>query len=69
MDPIKIIEKVIFEKGLKKQAVAERIGITPQQFSDMLNKRRIIKHTDIIPICDALDITPNELYDIDNQSV
>ncbi len=64
MDPIEIIKRVIFEKGLKKQAVAERMGITPQQFSDMLNKRRTIKYTDIVPICDALGITPNDLYGV-----
>ena len=61
MNPIKVIEMVIVEKGLKKQAVAQKIGMTPQQFSDLLNGRRIMKVTDVIPICEALDISPNEL--------
>lgn len=68
MKPIEIIENIIYKKGLKKSAVANRMGITPQQFSDMLNGRRTLKATDVIPICKALDITPNELYGIDNQS-
>ena len=62
MNPIKVIEKVIFEKGLKKQVVAEQIGLTPQQFSDLLNDRRQLKSSDILPICKALGISPNELY-------
>lgn len=68
MKPIEIIENIIYKKGLKKSAVANRMGITPQQFSDMLNGRRTLKATDVIPICKALDITPNELYGIDNKS-
>ena len=64
MNPVDVIEKVIFEKGLKKNIVANKIGLTPQQFSDMLNGRRTIKSADIIPICEALEITPNELYGI-----
>lgn len=62
MNPITVIERVIFEKGLKKQAVAARIGLTPQQFSDLLSERRALKSSDILPICEALDISPNELY-------
>ncbi len=62
MNPIDVIERVIFEKGLKKQAVANRIGLSPQQFSELLHGRRAIKSSDILPICEALDISPNELY-------
>lgn len=62
-NPIEIIQKVIFEKGLKKQAVARQIGMTTQQFSDLINNRRTLKASDVVPICIALNITPNELYD------
>ena len=62
MNPIKVIERIIFEKELKKQVVAKRIGMTPQQFSDLLNGRRQLKQSDIIPICETLEISPNELY-------
>lgn len=62
MDPIKVIERTIFDKGLKKNAVADKLGWTPQQFSDLLARRRIIRSDDVIPLCDALDISPNELY-------
>lgn len=65
MDPvIRNIEKIMLEKGLKKKAVAQKAGLTPQQFSDMLNGRRVIKHSDIAFICDALEVTPNDIYSI-----
>ena len=63
MDIIKTINRIIAERGLKKQSVAREIGITPQQFSDMLARRRIIKVEDISALCDALDISPNELFE------
>lgn len=65
MNPIRVMERVIFEKGLKKRTVAEQIGLTPQQFSDLLNGRRRLKSTDVLPICEALDISPDELYGYD----
>ena len=62
MSAIEVIKKTIDEKRLKKCAVAEKIGLTPQQFSDMLNGRRTIKISDIPKLCVALQITPNELF-------
>lgn len=62
MDVIEIIQKTIFEKGLKKKHVAEAINLTPQQFSDLLARRRHLNQENIIPLCEALEISPNELY-------
>lgn len=62
MEPTRVIAKIIAERGLKKQTVAGQIGLTPQQFSDLLNGRRQLKQSDIIPICETLEISPNELY-------
>lgn len=62
MDPIIVIKRIIVEKDLKKQSVAQKIGLTRQQFSDLLNYRRGIKGTEVPLICNALEITPNELY-------
>lgn len=57
------IECIIAEKGIKKRNVAEKIGLTAQQFSDMLRGRRTIKAADVILLCDALEISPNELFE------
>ena len=54
--------KIIKEKGMKQCAVAERVGVTNQMFSDMLNGRRLIKPCDIVAISKALDVTPNDLF-------
>lgn len=56
------IERIIKEKGFKKNAVASRAGITDQKLSDMLAGRAVIR-AEIVPrLCDALYVEPNELY-------
>ena len=57
------IERIIAEKGIKKRNVAEKIGLTAHQFSDMLRGRRTIKAVDVILLCDVLEISPNELFE------
>ncbi|HBH71121.1 MAG TPA: XRE family transcriptional regulator [Lachnospiraceae bacterium] len=54
--------RIIAEKGLKQCAVAKMAGYTPQEFSDMLCGRRVIRANDIAAICMALEITPNDLF-------
>lgn len=56
------IEEIIKQKGLKKSAVAKKIGLTPQQFSDMLNGRRIIKAWEIPLLAKALGVQPNDFF-------
>ena len=58
----KCILRIINEKGMKQCAVAERVGVSKQMFSDMLNGRRLIKPSDIVAISKALDVTPNDLF-------
>ena len=62
MTATQIINEIITEKGLKKGSVAKKAGYTPQQFSDMLNGRRVIRYDDIPKLCESLQITPNELF-------
>lgn len=50
------IRKQLAEKGLRQKTVASRAGFTEQQFSDMLNGRKIIKASDLFRIADALGI-------------
>lgn len=54
--------RIIAERGLKKRAVAERAGFSENQFSAILNKRRVVRDIDVIAIARALDVTPNELF-------
>lgn len=59
--PANII-RIIQEQGLKQRAVAERAGYSPQQFSDMLNGRKIIKVCDTFAISEALGVDVAALY-------
>lgn len=57
------ISRLINEKGLKQVYVAEKAGFTPQELSDMLNGRRLIKACDIPKLALALDVEINEIYE------
>ena len=58
--------RIIEKKGMKHRAVAERAGFSEKQFSALLNRRKIIKDTDVIAIANALEVTPNELFGVTN---
>ena len=53
---------IIAEKGLKQGRVAQKAGFTPQEFSDMLNGRRLIKACEIPRIAEALGVSVNDVY-------
>ena len=59
---INTISKIISDTGMKKKAVAERANLTDRQFSDILHHRRKINADDVIPLCSALNISPNVLF-------
>lgn len=63
------ISKAIKEKGFKQTYVAESAGYTPQELSDMLNGRRLIKACDIPRIAKALGVEINYLFGIEKRSV
>lgn len=56
------IRDVIQEKGLKQKAVAQRLGCSEQEFSNMLNNRKAIKPEYIPVIALALGVDFNKLY-------
>ena len=58
------IARIINEKGMKQCAVAERAGYSKQQFSDMLNGRKIIKPCDAYAISETLGATMNDLFEM-----
>lgn len=57
-------KRIINDKGLKHVAVAARAGFSTQQFSALLNNRKVIKDTDVIAIANALEVTPNDLFGV-----
>lgn len=59
-------KRIIKEMGLKQNVVAQRVGLTPANFSNLLHGRKVIKDTDVAAIADALGVTPNELFGVPN---
>ncbi len=58
-----VMMSIINQKGLKQSAIARKLGISDQKFSDMLNGRRIIKACDIPGLAAVLGVDPNALFD------
>lgn len=54
--------RIIQERGLKQNRVAERAKIPPKTFSSLLCGRKVIRETDIVAIANALNVTPNDLF-------
>lgn len=55
-------KRIIECRGLKHKAIAKRAGFSIQQFSAMMNHRKVIKDVVVIAIANALDVTPNDLF-------
>lgn len=64
MDVTEMIYKVIDEKCLKQSAVARAAGYEPRTFNAILRGRKRMTSDDVVPICKALGVTPNELFGI-----
>lgn len=56
------LKTLIAMKGLKHLFVAEKAGYSPQELSDMLNGRRLIKACDIPRLAKAVGVTEDEIY-------
>lgn len=56
------VKEIINEKCLKQSAVARKAGYTDQQFSAMMNGRKVIKDTDVLRIATALSVDANALF-------
>lgn len=54
--------KIMKDKKMSQSAVARAAGLTPQQFNDLLRHRKLLREDVILPICNALDCTPNDLF-------
>lgn len=55
------ITRIVKEKGLKKNYVAERANLTPMNLTDICAGRRLATITDVVRLAQALDVTPNDL--------
>lgn len=58
----KNLSRIIKERGLKQSAVARWAGYTSQQFTDMLNGRKLIKPCDVAALANALCVNVGDLF-------
>lgn len=63
------IYEVISAKNMCQAAVARAAGYAPKKFNDMLRGRALITADDVVPICSALGVDANELFDGVSQEV
>ena len=66
------VREIIKEKGLKQTAIAEKAGFSTQEFSDMLNGRRLMRAVDIASIISALrgvGVDANYLFMVDSAEI
>ena len=54
--------RIMREKKMSQAAVARAAGLTPQQFNDLLNNRKLLREDLVLPICRALECEPNDLF-------
>ncbi len=59
------IKRIIKTNGLKQKIVAEKAGFKEKELSNMLNGRKLVSDIDILPLCIALGVTPNELFGVE----
>lgn len=52
----------IAEMGYTQKEVAKMIGITHQSFSDKINNKSHFKVSEIIKLCDVLEISDKDRY-------
>lgn len=63
-DPIAVgIKRIIRDKGLMQKTVARQSGFSEQQFSAMINDRKVIKAIDLYPISRALGVEIGDIYE------
>ena len=62
------IVAIIERKGLKKKAVAEKAGISAQDFSQILGGRRLMKISEVIAFAEALGVELNDIMQPENKA-
>lgn len=68
-DLIENIKKIIKIKGMKQGVVAERAGFTPQEFSNILNGRKLLRAEYLLSVANGLGVEVNDLYCVDKKEV
>lgn len=63
-----VVADIIKTRGFKQGAIATMAGLTEQQLSDIVNKRRKMDANEMFSLCRAMNIMPNILFKADKDS-
>lgn len=55
------IRKIICSNGQKQKYIAEKMQINERKMSDILNGRKVLDAEIILSLCNALEVSPNQL--------
>lgn len=62
------LKNVIKDKGLKQVSIALKIGVTPNKLSQIVNLERKLDANEMFAICEAIGMTPGELYEYNSNN-
>lgn len=63
MDVRECLRPAIDKKGYKYRHVANEVGLTDQQLSDIMNRRRRLEANEFVKICEVIGTSPNEVLE------
>lgn len=55
------ITRIIKDRAHKQSAIAQRAGLTPDQFCAALKHRRKLDANEFLAVCEALNMTPEDV--------
>lgn len=55
------IARIIRDRSHKQAAIAQRAGLTPDQFCAALKHRRKLDANEFLAVCEALNMTPEDV--------
>ncbi|GHU93007.1 hypothetical protein FACS1894208_01500 [Clostridia bacterium] len=56
------IRKIMRDKGFKQSAIAAKAGFSEVNFSLLMTGRKIFRADYVLPIVNALGVTPDDLF-------
>ncbi len=58
-----VLAETIKERFIKQALLANKAGLTKQQLSDIICKRRKLCANEMFALCKAMGVTPNVLFE------
>ena len=60
------LDRLMSERGITGAALAEQVGITPVNLSELKNNRaKEVRFSTLTALCEALDCQPGDLFTVD----